>query len=526
MRYTLKKYKSIVKYAHKEVAYLRKFHKRLLCLLFLLLPLWVANASEPLQNIEESTVRSRALLIANDFFVNHKSTQGACQNNAEAVYESLKNNAFNIDNIERLYNQVASPESFSLAVQKHFKHSDDNDINILYISTHGIFEQNTGVDAALILSDGINEDFLSAHDIFDAFGGIKGKNVLIIDACYSGALIGKGVRGGAFSNMLHQNNFYVLASSGGSEESWYWAENQSNMRLIGAGYFSAAFTRGISRSENYPADINKNGNITLHELYDFLYQSHAASVVQCYPQDSEEVLFTYHSLQGDAIPTIHHLVFYNDSITTEEPSLNFSFQLEKPIVPLYQIVYYKNGKWDFNNAEFNYDPGALGNDDEVRPLPEGTHRRKIALNTNLVDNAGYALINIYAREGRQLKFVNSRIIAILKECDLNNLHVITDFAFQPMYVQEMPIIVNHTCPCYLEVNVRNKNGELVYELSGKRLTRPENMQPTASTFFWHGKLKNGDYADAGEYYIECIAEINGQKTRAFSKTFTLLPHIY
>ena len=78
--------------------------------------------------------------------------------------------------------------------------------------------------------------------IFDAVPGTK---VLLIDACRSGAMLGKGVHG-PLENVFQGDDYKVLCSSGGAEESWFWAGETGAGLSSGAGYFSGALVNGIT----------------------------------------------------------------------------------------------------------------------------------------------------------------------------------------------------------------------------------------------------------------------------------------
>lgn len=91
------------------------------------------------------------------------------------------------------------------------------------------------------------------------------KKVLLLDACHSGAMIGKGVEK-SFENLFAGDNYYVVCSSGGEEESWYWSGEVGGERLAGAGYFSGALADALSRTGSFGADENRDGAITLTEL--------------------------------------------------------------------------------------------------------------------------------------------------------------------------------------------------------------------------------------------------------------------
>ena len=467
--------------------------------------------------------RRRALLVACDNFVTQKSTQGACEKNAETLRERLEHPGLDLESVLHSYNMVASRDDFVNAVTTAFEDSDANDLNILYISTHGLYDPIVHPEGALVFSDGKTESVLRASEIAEAFQYVEGKHLIIVDACYSGALIGKGVSGGGFGNPFQGTRSMLLTSSGGSELSWYWVDNaQSDVKLVGAGYFSAMLSQALNPQDAYPADLNHNMEITLSELYSYLYANHAASVVQVYPENSEEPLFALPPGEVDVQPQLRDIRFYNQYIDTAHPAINFSFEVQTPIVPLYQIVYYRNDRWDFEGAEFVYDFAALDEDGGLHPLEAGVYRRKIDVIPERVEEQSYAMINILSREGTHLKFISSQIIAILQEQGITEMEVMTGKAFQPLYGQELPIIVSHNIPCLLSVSIVDEQDETVYNIVENRMTRPESLRPNASSFAWNGIGADGEAAPPGRYRVRSIGVLQDQYIERYSEPFEIL----
>lgn len=477
----------------------------------------------PSSNLSEEVQVGRLLLIACDNFITQKSTQGACEKNAETVARGFAQADLGVESIMRSYNLVADEEDFANAVITAFEESDENDLNIVYISTHGLYDPEKQAEGALLLSDGEGEGLLQASDIVDAFSHVLGNNLLIVDACYSGALIGKGVSGGGFGNPFYAAKDMVLASSGGSELSWYWVEHEeSDFKLVGAGYFSAMLAQAIDKVEGYPCDLNHDGEISLEELYQYLFRNNGSSVAQVYPQGSDFVLFSLPDSQGDELPKLTNIYFYNQYIDSGHPTVNFSFEVNEPVVPLYQIVYFRDGKWDFDNANFVYDVAALDEEESLFPLDAGLYRRKVAVMDGRMQGSGYAMLNILTREGKDIKFLRSKVIGILGDEGITEMEVYTADAFQPQYGQELPILVSHNVPCLLSLSVVDEAGENLYTIVESRMTRPENLRPNGSSFVWHGRLANGQYAPPGKYYIRSLGLLQNQIIERYSKPFEIL----
>ena len=150
----------------------------------------------------------------------------------------------------------------------------------------------------LLLSDGETECRLTAAELEALFTDIPGTKIILLDACYSGAFIGKGMRKQPETVCFRSPEFKVLTSSGAMEESWYW--NGREDQAQGSFYFTQILTQGISPRWNYPADQNRDGSVTLSELHRYLLKNHGASTPQVYPQEDDTVVFDYDPDAGTA----------------------------------------------------------------------------------------------------------------------------------------------------------------------------------------------------------------------------------
>lgn len=138
-------------------------------------------------------------------------------------------------------------------------------------------------------------------------------------------MIGKGVEK-SFENLFAGDNYYVVCSSGGEEESWYWSGEVGGERLAGAGYFSGALADALSRTGSFGADENRDGAITLTELRRRLLQSHGASTVRTYPEDSDFALFSYDLSAVSSRrreTSIEGITFSGDTLSADAPVIDF-----------------------------------------------------------------------------------------------------------------------------------------------------------------------------------------------------------
>lgn len=161
-----------------------------------------------------------------------------------------------------------------------FSGATEEDISLFYYSGHGNLSNDPETNGALV---GIEyNQLVTAAQLRSALDSIPGRKIVIIDACYSGALIGRstmlraksaseentgGQEAPAISFMtaftkprlrgrsLAVQPYYVMVSSTGAEISW---ENNSG------GFFTGAFTESRSMG-----DANSDGIVTMLESYNY-----------------------------------------------------------------------------------------------------------------------------------------------------------------------------------------------------------------------------------------------------------------
>ena len=109
---------------------------------------------------------------------------------------------------------VTSVNALARLIHDTFANADDDDASYLYISTHGEYDPDSGKEPALLLSDGVSEARLTPQALQKALSGIRGVKVILLDACYSGAFIGKGMRTQPAKLCFLGADYKVLTSSG------------------------------------------------------------------------------------------------------------------------------------------------------------------------------------------------------------------------------------------------------------------------------------------------------------------------
>ncbi len=180
-----------------------------------------------------------------------------------------------------------------------FGNATDDDVSVFTYSGHGAKVSDSSSSSFFNTYQGalcaIDGSYITFEELANAFKDVKGKVIIILDSCHSGASIGKSTQDeldafnqgliDAFARLegsgeenarwanLAQSKFTVIAAASYSESSW-------DGKYDGSGNYQGAFTASIVKglgtkytsgaySGSMPADKNKNGAVTLKELYDY-----------------------------------------------------------------------------------------------------------------------------------------------------------------------------------------------------------------------------------------------------------------
>ncbi len=501
--------------------------RRVLCIwmaLWLSLPFFVFAEEEPGESV------NRALLVGCDRFLSQQDTTPSSYNNVLRMAEALSGGTMDFEVLAARPEGMSSSGELAAAILDAFSQADGDDVSYFYISTHGVWEEGlTSGGMTLLLSDGRSESAVSAWQLRTMFDQIPGKKVLIIDACHAGAMIGKGVNT-LLTNVFTGGDYTVVCSSGGAEESWFWSGDVGGEQLAGAGYFSGALIRAISREGNFAADDNRDGGITLTELKRYLLDHHGASTVRTYPEQGDDVLFTYDAAaytgrSRDAL--IEGVYFESDVLTATDPTVYFSFNVVSQVQVAYQLVYHRGGRWDFDGAQIIYDNDGNFSD---RPRSGGTltlglKERAITVSRDAAREesaSGYVLLQLLTIERGMPSVASSRVLCVPPDSGDPHLSVSVPAFFAPEDGEELTFNILHDFPCEMTVTIQDLEGRTVRRIASRQGSRPEQLDPAASSFTWDGRMTDGAFAPEGLYRVAVKGYVNGERYETTSELVILL----
>lgn len=469
---------------------------------------------------------NRALLVGCDSFVTQADTSPSSGNNVNRMAQALEGGKLQLERTVTSHNAVTTPADLQALIREAFADADEDDVSYFYVSTHGVWEQGQpNEEMTLLFSDGVAECGVTARMLRDMFDEIPGTKVLILDACHAGAVIGKGVHA-PFDNVFAGSDYKVICSSGGAEQSWFWSAREDDETSVGAGYFSGALVNGISARGNFGADSNGDGAVTLTELKRYLRDHHGASTVQTYPEEDDFVLMTYatsSSVLRHRGGAITGLSFDEDVLSPDRPEATFSFTVLRPVQLAYQMVYQRNGSWDFDHSDLLYDNAERFGEYGDAPgfLSPGMKERTLTLNDNAAEQYGYALLQMVTQSAGLPELVSSRVLCVPPAQGDPALLVTVQDAFCPGEGGELGLVVHHAFPCELTVTVVDADGATVRRLASRQATRPQQLTPRGSTFCWNGRLADGTQAAPGEYRVRVRAYVGEEVFEAESVPFLL-----
>ncbi len=260
------------------------------------------------QTVTPSSTKYRALCVGENAYSGGNALYG-CVNDMNSMAGMLRGlkNAFTVTTLPN-----SSSTEIVNAIRTQFKSATDSDVSLLSFSGHG----NT---SGIYCVDGRTITFST---LATELNKIKGRVIIILDCCQSGAAIGKGdsfdadafnraaieafsgytlePADGVRSGELKKSKFIVITAAHSTQYSY-------DGMFDGSGNYQGAFTAALIKgmgctfpngaigSSSMPADKDNNKKITLKELFDYTYSTAYnwtnSQQAQYYGPDSEVLFF-------------------------------------------------------------------------------------------------------------------------------------------------------------------------------------------------------------------------------------------
>lgn len=483
---------------------------RMLTLLALLLALASGASAQDMRT-------TRALLVACSDFITQEDLGAAISGNLHMVGSALLSADIGPGNLSIEDGTIGTAEALGAAITDAFSGANEDDLSILYLCTHGVLSSADDGQVYLLLGDGQTETPLSSHALYDLMCGIQGEKLLILDACYSGALIGRGLPiplappaeptkdPSLLSPFLADASMHVLTSSSGHESSWYY--DSKGLSSGAVSYFASALSSGLGLYGSAEADLSGDGAVSLSELH-----RHLSVAV---PSSSSQLLST----RADTLllPVAHSAMLsrplagfsYSASLLSgDDPTLDFSFTVTQDETSVqYRLVDFIDGVWDWDNAHTFLDEGDDGN----ALLSAGRKRRSLSLESIAPDEGGYLMLQVFSVVENQVQLCSERLIALQPSDAQSKLTLHCTGELLSPGMQELPIAVRLTVPAELTVSIYSAEGKLIRRLASSQLTRPSADHTTR--FYWDGRDAQGNPVAEGTYTIAAETRLNAKRLK-------------
>lgn len=228
----------------------------------------------------------RALLIGQSDY------PAGYQLNAPVMDAAAMENALSADyTVTRKENLTA--DQILSAIAQTFSGTKDTDISLFYYAGHGRRSNDPSENGSLVGIDFAS--YISPSQLRTALDGVRGRKIVVVDACYSGSFIGRSADAaespaaafirafqtgaGVQASSLTAQQYFVFAASAGNELSW---------EKPNGGVFTSAFLESMTL-----ADQNGDGVITMQECYaytssrvqEIVSKGNLVQTVQVYPEN-------------------------------------------------------------------------------------------------------------------------------------------------------------------------------------------------------------------------------------------------
>lgn len=241
-------------------------------------------------SINNNTPKRRALIIVNHDYPGTQNDLNGPKYDAYAIRRTLENSFdddYGFDTINTVEN-IDIDEVENL-ISINFNEATDNDVSYVYYSGHGSYDSTLEESALELMTEPLHTTALKSY-----LDKIKGKKVLIIDACESGGFISRNNDNNntnfaigfmkAFkedqSNITSLSDFRdypykVITATSKTELSYeYSSDKPLENGMWYYGLFTSHLTKGSGFFKyNYPADLNDDNAVSLEELYEFTHEN-------------------------------------------------------------------------------------------------------------------------------------------------------------------------------------------------------------------------------------------------------------
>lgn len=485
---------------------MRKVLALLAALLLTALPAWALG-------------QTRALLVACHDFLSMPGLGNSVSGNLHIVGSALVGAGLNVGSLSIEDGTIGTIGQLQNAVEDVFGHADETDLSILYLCTHGVLSSADDGQVYLMLGDGQSEAPLGAAELQSILSGVQGEKLLIVDACYSGALIGRSVSAPSLlpgsraqsslpqtTPFLSDSSIHVLTSASGYESSWYY--DSEGLASGAVSYFASALSSGLGLYGGPEADMNNDGKVTLEEMRRYLNAAVPSSSVQLLSAQANTLTLPVAS-KSTLSRALSGFTYGDSLLEADDPTFEFAYTVTEETAVQYRVVRYRDGGWDWQNASAFLDEGDAGDG----LLAPGRKTRELALDGILDGESGYMMLQVFAVTGDEVVLCSERLLAVRPSFvePAVTLSAAVD-SFDPADQRELVLEAYINVPAEISVCIYDAEGRPVRRLANAQLTRPAPGDITR--LYWDGRSDAGKRVPGGAYTAALETVIDGLRQKA------------
>lgn len=203
---------------------------------------------------------------------------------------------YSLDNITTYaYNETygVTKKDIDKCINESFKNATAKDICFFYYGGHGTFKKSTKKGVGISLT---KSTYYPYSELAKKLTSFKGKVYVILDCCYAGEFINEIKKLPAYKS----NKMTVMTASGNKTTGLKIFKSGWDIIRVDKAYqrftYMLAKGVGIKGGESLKADKNKDGKVTLKELYNYVNNAINTSNPQYYGNDNTILYQTTMSL--------------------------------------------------------------------------------------------------------------------------------------------------------------------------------------------------------------------------------------
>lgn len=463
--------------------------------------------------------QTRALLVACHDFLSMPGLGNSVSGNLHIIGSALVGAGLNVGSLSIEDGTIGTLDHLRGAINDAFNGANETDLSILYLCTHGVLSSADDGQVYLMLGDGKSETPLSAADLQQLLSSIQGEKLLIVDACYSGALIGRGISAQSLlpgsraqspvsmeTPFLSDSSIHVLTSASGFESSWYY--DSEGLTTGAVSYFASALSSGLGLYGKPEADMNNNGEVTLEELRRYLSAAVPSSSVQLLSAQANTL--TLPVATGASLSRALSGFSYGDSLLEDDdPTLEFSYTVTEETAVQYRVVRQVGSGWDWQGATTFLDEGDNGDG----LLVPGRKTRELTLDGMLEGESGYLMLQVFAVTGKEVILCSERLLAVRPAFVEPTVTLSSaDPTLNTASLRELALEAHINVPAEISVSIYDAEGRPVRRLASAQLTRPTPGDITM--LYWDGRDNAGNPVPSGAYTAALETIISGNRQKA------------